>query len=71
MAPALKNTVNNFVKGLTNTLKFILPEKAKLIKPKYGVGSRNPEIKDSVMNDPSVYKDRVRISTAHTLFKAM
>jgi hypothetical protein len=44
MAPALKNSVNGFLVGVTKVLHKFLPDKAKLSKPVYGQGSKNPFI---------------------------
>lgn len=63
MAPALKNQINGFLVGVTKCLHKILPDKAKLMKPKYGIGSRNPKITEDVKNDPYAFAERASLST--------
>lgn len=71
MAPALKNSVNGFLVGLTGLISKILPKKTPLAKPIYGKATSNPQITDDVKNDPHAFSGRVRLSTITMLVKVM
>lgn len=63
MAPALKNNLGGFVTGVTKVLHKMLPDKAKLIKPKTGMACRNPQITEDILNDKWSFVERTSLST--------
>ncbi len=71
MAPALMNQVSDFVVGVASFLKKILPQNTRLVKPTYGLASKNPQITVDIKKDTLAFKDRTHLSTVHMLVDTM
>ena len=71
MAPALKNSINGFLIGMTSFLKTLLPKKSRLTKPFYGKATKNPAITEFVKKDKYAFSERVCLSTISMMVDVM
>ncbi|KAM3131417.1 hypothetical protein pb186bvf_016489 [Paramecium bursaria] len=69
-APAIKSLQCNMFIGAVKALGCIVP-KAKFIKPKRGMTTKNPQLTEDFQKDPYVYTDELLPGTAATIMKAM